>query len=85
MAWSKARSCERFSRLIEVLDEELASFYASLLKSEARHFQVYLDYATQMAEGNIDDRVQMFLEMDRELIQSPDPEFRFHSGVPAAV
>ena len=79
----EARSCERFSRLIEVLDEELANFYASLLKSEARHFQVYLDYATQMAENNIDDRVQMFLEMDRDLILSPDAEFRFHSGVPA--
>lgn len=80
----EARSCERFSRLIDVLDEELASFYASLLKSEARHFKVYLNYAKSIAETNIDDRVQTFLELDRDLIQSPDTEFRFHSGVPVA-
>ena len=36
----EARSCERFEAVIPVLDEELAQFYTSLLKSEARHFQV---------------------------------------------
>ena len=81
----EARSCERFSRLIEVLDDELASFYGSLLKSEARHFQVYLNYAESIAGANIDDRVQMFLERDQHLIESPDSEFRFHSGVPVGL
>ena len=32
----EARSCERFEKLVPVLDEDLADFYASLLKSEAQ-------------------------------------------------
>jgi tRNA-(ms[2]io[6]A)-hydroxylase len=79
----EARSCERFSRLIDVLDPELADFYASLLKSEARHFGVYLKLAKQAAEGaDISDRIALFLAEDERLITSTDPEFRFHSGVP---
>lgn len=81
----EARSCERFSRLVDVLDDELASFYGSLLKSEARHFKVYLDFAKKIAETDIDDRVQHFLELDRELISTADPDFRFHSGCPVTV
>lgn len=79
----EARSCERFEALIPVLDEELAGFYGSLLKSEARHFTVYLDFAARFAEGAIDDRVDVFLEREQELIEQPDPDFRFHSGTPA--
>lgn len=80
----EARSCERFSRLIDVLDKELADFYASLLKSEARHFKVYLQLAEQIAEGeSLDDRIDHFLAEDERLILSPDPEFRFHSGQPS--
>jgi tRNA-(ms[2]io[6]A)-hydroxylase len=80
----EARSCERFSRLIGVLDAELADFYESLLKSEARHFRVYLDFAHEAAEGaDIADRIDHFLERDRTLIESPDENFRFHSGIPA--
>jgi tRNA-(ms[2]io[6]A)-hydroxylase len=79
----EARSCERFGRLTEVLDAELSDFYRSLLKSEARHFGVYLKLAEQMAEGaSIDERIEFFLEEDARLISSPDPEFRFHSGIP---
>ena len=79
----EARSCERFSRLVEVPDKELSEFYGSLLTSEARHFKVYLQLAEQIAEGaDMDDRVAFFLREDERLITSPDPEFRFHSGVP---
>lgn len=80
----EARSCERFSRLVQVLDEELAEFYASLLKSEARHFQSYLKLAGVIAEGaDLSDRIALFLDEDERLVSSPDAEFRFHSGVPA--
>lgn len=80
----EARSCERFSRLVDVLDGELWAFYESLLKSEARHFTVYLKLATKMSKGtSIDDRVELFLQEDERLITSIDTEFRFHSGVPA--
>jgi len=79
----EARSCERFSRLIDVLDGELSEFYASLLKSEARHFKVYLQLAEQISRGaDIQDRIDHFLAEDARLITSPDPEFRFHSGSP---
>ncbi|HIE86888.1 MAG TPA: tRNA-(ms[2]io[6]A)-hydroxylase [Pseudomonadales bacterium] len=79
----EARSCERFARLVEVLDDELAEFYQSLLKSEARHFQVYLNQAEKIAGGDvIQDRIGLFLAADERLILTPDPDFRFHSGVP---
>ena len=47
-AYIEARSCERFAKLVTVLDDELVRFYSSLLKSEARHFQDYLDLAIQL-------------------------------------
>lgn len=80
----EARSCERFARLAPHLDDELQKFYLSLLKSEARHYRDYLTLA-QRAAGNepIDQRLQTFLTLEKQLIQSPDREFRFHSGVPA--
>lgn len=81
----EARSCERFASLAPRLDEELQKFYESLLKSEARHFQDYLTLAKKAACGvSIDERVMFFLQLERELIDSPDSEFRFHSGVVAA-
>src|SRR5690606_34317742 len=58
----EARSCERFAKLAPHLDEELANFYNSLLKSEARHFKDYLNLASEAAGKNIDERVQFFLE-----------------------
>ncbi|MBC6906887.1 tRNA-(ms[2]io[6]A)-hydroxylase [Saccharophagus sp. K07] len=78
----EARSCERFARLAPHLDEELQKFYESLLKSEARHFQDYLSLAKKAAGGqSIDERVRFFLELEQELVESSDEEFRFHSGV----
>ena len=78
----EARSCERFEAVIPVLDEELAQFYTSLLKSEARHFQVYLNFAKKYSPEDIQPRVDFFLARDRELVESEDTEFRFHSGSP---
>lgn len=81
----EARSCERFARLVPVLDEELADFYASLLKSEARHFADYLKLArTVTSAAEVESRLAELLDVERGLIESEDGEFRFHSGVPAA-
>jgi len=83
----EARSCERFYSLLEPLqeiDSELAAFYASLLRSEARHFEGYLALAEGVADTPVADRVNVFLRRDAELIESPDAELRFHSGPPAA-
>jgi len=81
----EARSCERFAVLAPYLDPVLQKFYLSLLQSESRHFIDYLGLAKKMADQNIDRRIVFFLEKERVLIESPDKEFRFHSGVPAIV
>ncbi len=79
----EARSCERFAALMPYLDEELGAFYASLLKSESRHFQDYLKLAADLAgEGELESRLSVFRARELELIESPDSEMRFHSGVP---
>lgn len=80
----EARSCERFAALVPHLDDTLAKFYRSLLRSEGRHYQDYLELARQYAGTDIQWRIDEFRQIERELILSPDPEFRFHSGVPAA-
>ena len=79
----EARSCERFAALVPVLDDDLAQFYASLLKSESRHFTDYLKLAEELGSAQeVASRLPALLARERELIESPDTEFRFHSGVP---
>lgn len=78
----EARSCERFAVLAPHLDAELQDFYLSLLKSEARHFQQYLEFAQEFATADINPRVEELLAVEADLIDSPDSEFRFHSGCP---
>jgi len=83
-AFIEARSCERFDALIPHLDVELGAFYRGLLKSEARHFQGYLKLAYQYGDAaDVDTVIIKVREVERELIESTDSEFRFHSGVPA--
>jgi len=83
-AFIEARSCERFAALAPSLDDELAKFYRSLLKSEGRHYQDYLKLARDYAGEPIDDRIEHFRQIERELILAEDDEFRFHSGRPSA-
>jgi tRNA-(ms[2]io[6]A)-hydroxylase len=78
----EARSCERFARLAPLLDATLGRFYLSLLRSEARHYKDYLMLAAQYTAQDINPRVQHFLVVEKNLIESEDEEFRFHSGVP---
>ena len=81
----EARSCERFAALAPVLDAELGEFYRSLLKSEARHFSDYLKLAEEVgSKKEVAERLPLLLEFERSLIEEPDEEFRFHSGVPPA-
>lgn len=82
-AFIEARSCERFEALVPHLDEELGKFYFGLLKSEARHFQGYLKLAYQYGEErDVNQAIERVRAAERELIESPDTEMRFHSGVP---
>jgi tRNA-(ms[2]io[6]A)-hydroxylase len=82
-AYIEARSCERFASLAPHVDEELSTFFSSLLKSEARHFKDYLTLAQNYSNEPIDERVTFFGEIERNAIESPDEVFRFHSGIPA--
>tara|TARA_R100000322_G_scaffold169582_1_gene142131 strand:- start:3413 stop:4021 length:609 start_codon:yes stop_codon:yes gene_type:complete len=79
-AFIEARSCERFAALAPKLDEELADFYKSLLKSEARHYEDYLQLAREASDEPIEPRLEVFAALERELVLSVDSEFRFHSG-----
>ena len=80
----EARSCERFVGLAPRLDEPLQSFYDGLAASEARHHSLYL----RLAESRYPDEWRVALrrlgEVEAELITAPDPQFRFHSGLPVA-
>lgn len=79
----EARSCERFERLGPMLSEPLRGFYTGLAVSEARHQGLYLRLAEQRA-GDSDwrARLQQLATIEADLVTSPDPQFRFHSGLP---
>lgn len=80
----EARSCERFAGLVPLLPADISELYAGLLASEARHFRHYLALADRYGDTpDVAERRQVLLRRDAELVSDPDPEFRFHSGVPA--
>ncbi|WP_286233080.1 tRNA isopentenyl-2-thiomethyl-A-37 hydroxylase MiaE [Thalassotalea sediminis] len=82
-AYIEARSCERFAKLAPHVDKRLGDFYVSLLRSEARHYQDYLTLAEEIAGKDISDRIAFFGKIEADLINSPDEDFKFHSGIPA--
>jgi tRNA 2-(methylsulfanyl)-N6-isopentenyladenosine37 hydroxylase len=83
----EARSCERFVRLAPRLQSPLKEFYVGLAASEARHHVLYLRLAEQRSnpDRNADwkQALAKFAAIEAELATSPDPQFRFHSGLPA--
>lgn len=82
----EARSCERFIGVAPLLSEPMRSFYDGLAASEARHQGLYLRLAEQRA-GDMDwqRRLAELSAVEAELITTPDPLFRFHSGCPETV
>lgn len=81
----EARSCERFARIAPRLPDKLGRFYSGLLASEARHFEHYIAFAKSecdVEEAEIEARLLELKAIEAQLIASPDPEFRFHSGMP---
>jgi tRNA-(ms[2]io[6]A)-hydroxylase len=78
----EARSCERFAALSPHVDKELGDFYASLLKSESRHFIDYITLAKTLASPDeVNQRLSVFSAIEQTLIEGPDTAIRFHSGV----
>ncbi|HEY3808347.1 MAG TPA: tRNA isopentenyl-2-thiomethyl-A-37 hydroxylase MiaE [Steroidobacteraceae bacterium] len=78
----EARSCERFGLLAPRLAEPLGGFYASLARSEARHFELYLRLAAAVegAQSRWRLRLRELADIEAGLITMPDEELRFHSG-----
>ena len=80
----EARSCERFRLLAKHLPADVKELYAQLERSEARHFEMYLDFAgREFDAGEIAQRLEIISAREAELATSPDGELRFHSGPPA--
>ena len=79
----EARSYERFRALTPLLDEELGRFYGALMASEERHFRDYFALAQLYNDSDFSERIAEFAEAEAELVNRPDTQFRFHSGVPA--
>ena len=82
----EARSAERFRLLAPRLQAPLADFYATLERSEARHFELYLNLAheldTSSGKTESERRLKPIAEREAELATAPDEAFRFHSGSP---
>ena len=79
----EARSCERFRVLARRLPEQVRDLYEQLERSEARHFELYLDFAErEFTSGEIAARLELIATREAELATSPDGELRFHSGIP---
>ena len=77
----EARSCERFSRLSEyVQDPELVDFYASLFESEARHHTTYVQLAYGYSgEAEVHQRLDELADVEAKIIAEGDPFARMHS------
>ena len=81
----EARSCERFAKIAPHLPPKLGKFYSGLLASEARHFEHYIALArseVSVADDEFDARLEQLKIIEAALINEPDEQFRFHSGVP---
>jgi tRNA 2-(methylsulfanyl)-N6-isopentenyladenosine37 hydroxylase len=80
----EARSAERFTLLAPRLAAPLAALYAGLATAEARHFELYVEFARASAPDEWQARLAELAAHEAELATQPDTELRFHSGPPAA-
>ena len=80
----EARSCERFRLLAPRLRAPLGGFYEQLSRSEARHFELYVELARERAPDDWSPRLAILARQEAELATAPDPDLRFHSGPPGA-
>lgn len=71
MAMIEARSCERFKRLSEGLDDEyLRNFYRRFMESEAGHYTLFIELAeTYIDKEKVRTRWQLWLEHERIIME----------------
>ncbi|MDF3021254.1 MAG: tRNA-hydroxylase [Steroidobacteraceae bacterium] len=80
----EARSCERFRLLSKHLPAQVKELYAQLERSEARHFELYLNFAEREFDAReVAERLAIIAAREAELATSSDEDLRFHSGPPA--
>ena len=67
----EARSCERFKRLSEGLDDEyLRNFYRRFMESEAGHYRLFIELAeTYIDKTKVRIRWQQWLAYEAEIMQ----------------
>lgn len=78
----EARSCERFQRLAEVVeDASVAELYRSLVASEARHHGVYEGLArTLVGSAVAEARREALAQAEAEIVSAPCAWVRLHAG-----
>ena len=72
----EGRSCEKFQMLAAALagrDDELATFYGSLVESEGNHYATYILMARDIDDAEATRRLDFFLDLDAELVRKPNP------------
>lgn len=74
MALIEARSCERFKRLSEGLDDEyMRNFYRKFMESEAGHYTLFITLAEHYIEkAVVRRRWQEWLDYERALMESEE-------------
>jgi tRNA 2-(methylsulfanyl)-N6-isopentenyladenosine37 hydroxylase len=72
MALIEARSCERFKRLSEGLEDPyLRKFYRRFMESEAGHYTLFIDLAeTYMDKNKVRERWKQWLEYEASIMTS---------------
>ena len=70
----EARSCERFKRLSEGLEDEyLRNFYRRFMESEAGHYHLFIDLAeTYLPKDTVRTRWSQWLTFEAELLKSAE-------------
>ncbi len=82
----EARSCERFRLLAKKLPVDVRDLYEQLERSEARHFEIYLEFAQrEYGSEEIAERLETIATREAELATTQDTELRFHSGPPLKI
>ena len=74
MALIEARSCERFKRLSEGLDDAyLRNFYRRFMESEAGHYALFIDLAdTYLPKDTVRKRWKEWLDYEAGIITQLD-------------
>ena len=74
MALIEARSCERFKRLSEGMEDEyMRKFYRKFMESEAGHYTLFINLAEHYIDKKIvRNRWKQWLEYEKELMKSSE-------------